>query len=96
MATTQVLGGVLNADGTLKLDDTPHLPPGRVEVVLQLLSPPQPPGEDWWQYLQRVRTEAVAKGESVRIEQEIEAERESFRGGDDEVAGAPTGRELGT
>ena len=45
-----VLNGVLNADGSLKLDHRPELPPGRVRVTLQLLPEalrlPDPPWND--------------------------------------------------
>lgn len=95
MPTKQVLGGVLNADGTLELDEPPRLPAGRVEIVLHSLTASEAAGEDWWEYLQRARGEAVAKGQSIRTEQEIETERDSFREGDDRIAGASTGHRLG-
>ncbi len=41
MSPTQaVVHGTLHADGTLRLDGSPGLPPGRVEVLLHLLARP--------------------------------------------------------
>lgn len=46
-----VVYGMLQADGTLRLDNPPGVPPGRMEVTLRPVSPqrarlPQPPIED--------------------------------------------------
>jgi hypothetical protein len=41
--------------------------------------------EDWWQYLQRARAEIEASGAKFRTEEEIEAEREDFRSGDERI-----------
>jgi hypothetical protein len=46
----------------------------------------KPDGEDWWQYLQRVRAGAEAVCGPFRSEAEIKQEREDFRSGDDRSA----------
>jgi hypothetical protein len=83
--TTQVLRGVLKPDGTLELERPPELPAGPVEVVLHSLPSAGGGGEDWWQYLQRVRAEAEAAGGPFRTRGEIEADREDFRRGDERI-----------
>jgi hypothetical protein len=86
MATDQVIvRGILKPDGRLELDSPPNLPAGPVEVVLRSLSSPAQNKEDWWQYLQRVRAELEAAGGHYRTEEEIEAERQDFRRGDDRI-----------
>ena len=58
-----VIEGTLKPDGTLELDQKPNLAPGRVTVVLRQESEtPQPPQEDWIQYLLRIRAEREAAG----------------------------------
>lgn len=79
MATIEVLNGVLRPDGTLELNDVPHVPAGPVEVMLRACSAPAATNEDWWQYLQRVRAEAEAAGGPFRTQAEIDADRASFR-----------------
>jgi hypothetical protein len=37
--TNVVLGGTLNADGSLQLDERPNLPPGRVQVIVHPVEP---------------------------------------------------------
>jgi hypothetical protein len=73
----------LKPDGTVELDDAPRLPAGKVEIVLRPLSIAGPTGEDWWQYLQRVRREAEAAGGPFKSQAAIDAEREEFRGADE-------------
>jgi hypothetical protein len=84
MATDQVVvRGTLKPDGRLELDSPPNLPAGPVEVVLRLLSSPAQSSEDWWQYLQRARAESEAARGPYRTEEDIEAERQDFRRGDE-------------
>jgi hypothetical protein len=86
MATDQVVvRGTLKPDGSLELDSPPNLPAGPVEVVLRSLSSPARSSEDWWQYMQRARAESEATGGPYRTEEEIEAERQDFRRGDDRI-----------
>jgi hypothetical protein len=86
MATDQVVvQAILKPDGRLELDSPPNLPAGPVEVVLRSLPSPAQSREDWWQYLQRVRAESEAAAGHYRTEEEIEAERQVFRRGDDRI-----------
>jgi hypothetical protein len=80
-----VVEGTLKPDGTLELDQRPDLPAGRVRVTVQPLAEASPVAEDWWQCLQRSRAELEAAGHRFRTEEEIEAEREDFRSGDERV-----------
>jgi hypothetical protein len=73
------------ADGTVELDNAPRLPAGRVEIVLRPLSPAGQEGEDWWQYLQRVRREAETAGGPFLSQEEIDEERGDFRGVDEQI-----------
>jgi hypothetical protein len=83
MGTEQVVvRGTLKPDGRLELDSPPNLPAGPVEVVLRSLSSPAQSREDWWEYLQRARAESEGP---YRTEEEIEAERQDFRRGDDRI-----------
>ncbi|HUG94119.1 MAG TPA: hypothetical protein VML55_25030 [Planctomycetaceae bacterium] len=75
----------MKPDGTLELESSPGLPAGPVEVVVHSLSRFAPSDEDWWQYLQRVRSEVETEAGSFRTESEIEAEREDFRSGDERI-----------
>jgi hypothetical protein len=78
-----VVEGTLKPDGTLELDQKPNLSPGRVTVVLrQKPQPLQPPQEDWWQYLQRIRAEREAAGYPFMNEQQMSAYIEWLREGD--------------
>ena len=77
MTGVQVLRGVLRPDGSLELASTPELPAGPVEVVLRTV--PRPSGENWWEYLQRIRAESEASGRAFRSAEEIHAERKDFR-----------------
>ncbi|OWK44320.1 hypothetical protein [Fimbriiglobus ruber] len=47
--TETVIGGTLNADGTLTLDDKPNLTPGRVTVVLRSEVVHLPADDPFWQ-----------------------------------------------
>jgi len=84
-ASPIIVRGTLRSDGTLELDDPPSLPAGPVEVVLRPLSSTGPAGEDWWQYLQRVRGEAEAGGGPYLSQREIDSGREEFRKGDERI-----------
>ena len=70
--TEIVVEGTLKPDGTLELDQKPSLSPGRVTVVLRQ-SEANPPKQDWWQYMQRVRAEREAAGYHFMNEQEMQA-----------------------
>jgi hypothetical protein len=79
--TEIVVGGILKPDGTLELDEKPHLPPGRITVVLRQESKAAPPREDWWQHLQRIRAEREASGYPFLNEKEMNAYLEWLREG---------------
>src|SRR5437867_4174076 len=82
-----VIGGILKDDGTLELSGRPDLPAGPVEVTIR----PRPAeaeeaaGEDPWQYLQRVRAELEASGHHFRTKEEIDADIEDMRSGDERI-----------
>jgi hypothetical protein len=81
--TEVVIEGTLKPDGTLDLDQKPNLPPGRVTVVLRQESEQsQPPKEDWWQHLQRIRAEREASGYPFMNEEEVNAHIQWLREGD--------------
>jgi hypothetical protein len=84
MSVTEiVVQGTLNPDGTLQLDEKPTLPPGRVTVVIrQEKGTAPPPGEDWFQYLQRMRASREAAGYPFMNEEEMNAHIEWLREGD--------------
>jgi hypothetical protein len=75
--------GTLRADGTLVLDQKPDLPEGRVRVRVQPVA--EPPKEDWWQYLQRIRAEREAAGYPFMTEEEGAAYIEELRSGDERL-----------
>ncbi len=79
-----IVRGRLTAEGTLKLDAQPALPAGPVEVLIRPMSSEGEAG-DWWQYLQRARAELEAAGYRFRTKDEIEAEIESLRSGDERI-----------
>jgi hypothetical protein len=70
--------GIVKPGGVLEVTEQVPLPPGPVQVVIQRLPVKAEPAESWWQCLQRGRAELEAKG-AFRTQEEIEAERESFR-----------------
>ncbi len=56
-----IVHGTLKTDGSLELDQTPKLPPGRVIVVMRPEIEPES-AEGWWPYMQRVRAQREAEG----------------------------------
>ena len=77
--------GSVKPDGTLELDERLQLPAGRVRVTVQPVAETAPPAENWFEYLMRVRAEREAAGVHFRTAEEIEAEREDFRSGDERI-----------
>jgi len=77
--TETILGGTIQADGTLVLDEKPSLPPGRVHVVVRpevdrnqevtTLS------QDYLQTMKAIRTSQLARGHHSRNMAEIAAEQ---------------------
>jgi hypothetical protein len=85
--TEVVVEGTLKPDGTLELDQTPALPPGRVTVVLRPAreEPTAQPQEGWWPYMQRVRAEREAAGYHFMDKAEMEAHIQSLRDDEDRI-----------
>jgi hypothetical protein len=85
MSTRQiVIRGTLTSDGSLELAERPSLPPGPVEVVIRSL-PADTVSEDFLQYLQRARTDLEAADAGFRTKEEIDAELEELRSGDERI-----------
>ncbi len=82
-----VVHGRLKPDGTLELDSKPPLPEGPVEIVIRSVPELQPDAENWWEYLQRARSELEAAGHRFRTREEIDAEIEQVRSGDERFEG---------
>jgi hypothetical protein len=80
-----VVHGSVRPDGALELDEKLPLPPGRVKITVQPVVEPAGLQEDWWQCLQRARAELELRDAGFRTQEEIEAEREAFRSGDERV-----------
>lgn len=78
-----IVEGTLKTDGTLVLDQKPNLSPGRVLVVLrQESAATQPSSEDWWQFMQRTRSELKAAGCRFMNDEEVKAHTEWLRESD--------------
>ena len=84
-ATGIVVHGWVKPDGSLELDEKLQFPAGPVQVTVRPAAELTTPKEDWWVYLQRARAEIEAKGGPFRTAEEIEAEQEDFRSGDDRI-----------
>ncbi len=81
-----VVQGTLDADGTLRLDENPRLPAGRVTVVLrQEADVTTPAHEGWWPYMQRVRAEREAAGYHFMNEAEMDAHLLWLRDDEDRI-----------
>jgi hypothetical protein len=77
--------GTLREDGTLVLDHKPELPPGRVRVMLQFVGELPAIKETLWQFMQRARAELEASGHRFRSQEDIDAEIEDIRSGDERL-----------
>jgi hypothetical protein len=76
--------GTLTTNGTLVLDQRPHLPPGRARVtLLPLADLAQTPV---WQALDRIWAEQRARGHVPRSREEIDADVAAMRPEDEERA----------
>ena len=86
IAKTVVVSGTLRPDGsTLELDERISLPPGRVRVRLEALSPPRP-SEDLRELLERIWAARQAREAKPRTAEEIDAEIKALRDeADDEM-----------
>ena len=79
--------GTLDADGTLRLDEKPRLPAGRVTVVLKA-APALPPGAPtgWLDYIEWARKQLEASGHRFLNEEEMAERIREIKGEDDEDA----------
>jgi hypothetical protein len=80
-----VIHGQVTSDGVLTLDAHPGLPVGPVEVVIRPMSPAVPGADNWWQCLQQARAELERAGHRFRSKEEIDADIESLRSGDERI-----------
>jgi hypothetical protein len=72
--------GTLRPDGTLVLDASVNLPPGRVRVAVR----PVEAGADVMEVLARIRAEQAASGHSPRSREQIDADVAAMRQEDEE------------
>lgn len=73
-----VIEGIVRADGTLTLDGSAKLPPGRVQVVVRPLPDP-PAGDPFWDMMQSIWAGQRARGFTPRSAEQVEAERREER-----------------
>lgn len=73
-----VVEGTIQPDGNLVLDAPTQLPPGRVQVILQVL-PELPDGDPLWDMLKSIWAGQTARGQIPRAAEEVEAERRTAR-----------------
>jgi len=69
-----VVHGIVESDGTLKLDEPVPLPPGVVEVTIQLLSQTKSPLDPFWAAMEEIWAGQKARGHVPRSKTEIDAE----------------------
>lgn len=72
------VGGILHADGTLHLDETPRMSPGRVTVLLRHereATQGRPPSDAFFRLMNEIWTAQKARGFVPRVAKDIEAER---------------------
>jgi hypothetical protein len=70
--------GTLKPDGSLELDESPNLPPGRVEVMLRPETEPVPK-EVLGSFLERLAREGPPGGRPGRTREQIDAEITALR-----------------
>ena len=68
-----VVEGTLKPDGTLELDQTPNLSPGRVKVILQPVRAGAPGQRGLADVIDEIRRDQQARGFQGRSAEEIEA-----------------------
>jgi hypothetical protein len=80
MSTTSlIMQGTVKPDGTLELEGTTNLPPGRVRVVLTVTPQSEAQREDTWIVLERIWKENAARGAKPRTREEIDADLNALR-----------------
>lgn len=84
MSTGEVrLVGTLRPDGTVQLDQMPHLPPGRVTVVLshetRQMPQDRPPCDAFFRLMDEIWAGQKARGFVPRAAEEVEADRQRLQ-----------------
>jgi len=74
-----VVQGIVDSDGTLKLDQPVPLPPGAVEVTIQLLSKAATSFDPFWATMEEIWAGQRKRGHSPRSKAEMDAEIASLR-----------------
>ena len=74
-----VMQGIVESDGTLKLDQPVPLPPGAVEVTIQPLSKTASSRDPFWATMEEIWTGQRARGHLPRSKAEMDAEIASLR-----------------
>jgi hypothetical protein len=85
MLQTAVIRGTLNPDGTLELDGRPEVPAGPVEVTIRALQQPCSSSENWWEFLERSRSELQEAGSSFMTDEDGQAHIQDLRSGDERL-----------
>ncbi len=73
-----VVRGTLTPEGALVLEERPDLPPGPVQVTVEIAQPAAG-GEDLMEVLERIHREQRARGFVPRSREEIDADIEAMR-----------------
>jgi hypothetical protein len=71
--THVVVEGTLQPDGTLVLNQKPDLPPGRVQVMIQII-PDLPKDDPFWQMMHSIWDALKASGHVPRTREQIDAD----------------------
>lgn len=80
ISSHETLKGTLKPDGTLELDSSPSLAPGRVLVTLQSMPARQEPSAPgWWEVAERIWAERAASGRQPRTKEQIDADLAALR-----------------
>ena len=80
MNTNQVvLHGIVKPDGTLEVTQPVQLPPGEVQITVELLAAASPSQENVWTVLDRVWADREARGLVPRTREEINAQINAIR-----------------
>jgi hypothetical protein len=78
--TSQEILGTICPDGSLQLDGSISLPPGRVKIRFESLKSPAAPVDDLVGFVQSIREDLAAAGHRFRTKEEIDAELDDLRG----------------
>jgi hypothetical protein len=78
MSTQVVVQGMLQADGTLELDEKVPMPAGRVLVTVQPMVQP-PPNDPFWEMLKRIWAGQMVRGHVPPNSEQVEAQRQESR-----------------